>query len=319
MPEIRKHYVLDEYVIIATERARRPHEFISKDIAEKNNDNSNCPFCPGHESMIPGIIDEIKIDNDWIVRAIPNKYVAANINGDAEIKTDNEFYTYGNSYGVHEVIIETPNHTLEIDDLKKSHIKEIIEMLKKRVIQNYKIKGVKYVSLFKNKGADGGASLSHSHHQLISVNVVPEEIDKDIKAVRKYKLKHGKCPYCEIIKSEKDSYRKVIDDEFFAVFTPYASRFVMQCWIIPKRCIHSITEMTDDEVHSLSRIYKKVLYKLHDLPYNLLYKMADEKNKSYHFRIEIAPRLAKWAGFEHTTGIPINSVTPEMAAHFYRE
>jgi UDPglucose--hexose-1-phosphate uridylyltransferase len=318
MPELRKDYLSESYVIIATERAKRPLEFASK--KREISPSKTCPFCPKNENMIPGVIEEIKEGSDWIIRAIWNKYKAVKSEGVKSLRTDNEFYTFSDAVGEHEVIVETPIHGFEMEDLSEGHIQKIIRLLIRRINETYK-KGSEYVVVFKNRGDEAGASLSHTHHQVVSYNITPTEIRNDIGAVRSYRKRNNACPYCKIISSEKDSDRRIYQDNNFAAFTPYASRFSFEAWILPKRCVHSITELNDDEIKSLAKIMKNILKTLDKLnypPFNIFYRISGAKDSDYHFRIEIAPRLSKWAGFEYTTGTIINSMTPENAAKFYR-
>lgn len=318
MPQIRKDYLQEKYVIIASERAKRPMEFASK--KHEISSSESCPFCPGNEKMIPGIIEEIKEGNDWITRAIWNKYKIASSEGSKEIVIHNEFYTFGDAKGEHEVVIETPLHGVELEDLSKQQIEDIFKLIIKRIKANYE-KDAEYVVVFKNRGSDAGASLTHSHHQIVSYNILPTEIKEDIDAVKNYKMINLSCPYCKIIESEKNSDRRIAQDDYFAAFTPYASRFPLEAWILPKRCLHSITELNNEEISSLAKTMRNILRSLNMLNYpafNLFYKISNDKNKDYHFRIEIAPRLTKWAGFEHVTGTIVNTMSPENAAKFYR-
>lgn len=321
MPQLRKHYFLEKYVIIATDRAKRPIDF--KKDNKKLSPKENCPFCPENEHMIPRVIEESK-DNDysmWNIRAIENKFKAVGADY-SFLRTDNEFYTFGNAYGDHEVIIETPIHGLEFEDLNDNRIENTLKLIQRRLKEGYKKNGVEYVSCFKNRGDDAAASLSHSHHQIISYNLFPTEIKEEVVAIKDYKSKNGGvCPVCKVILSEKDSDRRIYQDDKFVVFSPYASRFCFEAWIMPRRCVYSITELSNDEISVLAKLLKKTLTTLNKMnypAYNLFYKMSNDKNKDYHFRIEIAPRLSKWAGFEFVTGTIINSVTPESAAKFYR-
>ena len=319
MSQLRKHYFLEKYAIIATERAKRPSDF--KKEGRKISPKETCPFCPENEHLIPRIIEEVKKDEKWELRAIENKFGYVGKNAPF-IRTDNEFYTFGNAYGSNEVIIETPLHGEEFEDLSEERINKTLKLITQRIKESYENKGVEYVSIFKNRGEDAGASLSHSHHQIISYNLFPSEIKEEVSAIKDYKSKNnGVCPMCKVILSEKDSERRIYQDEKFVAFTPYASRFCFEAWIMPRRCVHSLTELSDEEMMILSKILKKTLLTLNKMnypAYNLFYKMSNDKNKDFHFRIEIAPRLAKWAGFEYTTNTIINAVTPESAAKFYR-
>ena len=236
MPELRKDYVTDDYVIIATERSKRPHDFIHK--KEKKSPKSKCPFCPENENMVPKpIVDEIKDDKGkWMIRVIKNKFPAVKPKGNPEIQTHNKYYTFADAYGQHEVVIETPVHGKELEDLPLEHIEKVIEMYIKRLKEISKDKQIKYAALFKNRGKDAGASISHSHSQIIAYNLFPTKIQRKLDAVKKY----DKCPYCEIIESEKNSDRRCYENKDFVAFTPYASSFPFELWYLPKRHFASI-------------------------------------------------------------------------------
>jgi UDPglucose--hexose-1-phosphate uridylyltransferase len=319
MAELRKDYLTDDYVIIAKERAKRPDQFKS-DTIKTISDNTNCPFCPENEHMIPGVLDQDKPD-EWDVRAIPNKFCAVTKDGNPQIRTDNEFYTFGSAYGSHEVIIETPKHGVELHELEIDHIVKIIEMYVKRINVNLGEEGIIYPSLYKNKGIKAGASIAHSHTQLISYNHLPQTIKILSEKSDEYYQKNRMCAYCNIISRELNSERHISDDGKFFVFTPYASQYAMQFNLIPKRHLASITDLDGDEIRSLAENLKKYLTKLETLSspsYNILFNSCYDKNNYFHFFISVAPRLTTWAGFEKQTGTIINPVSPEEAAKFYK-
>ncbi len=318
MPELRKDYILDRYVIIASERAKRPSQFMQK--PKPKSDPKTCPFCPGNETMIPPVIDEIRDGDKWLVRAIPNKYKATSPEGQIFLKTDNEFYTFAAAYGHHEVIIETPNHEEELENLPTEHVVKVFEMMNRRILANLKKQDIKFVSLYKNRGEEAGASISHSHSQLIAYNVVPIEIKQKLEKISEYYNKNHSCPYCRIMHIEKNSYRRVFENNHFIAFTPYAARFPYEIWVFPKRHIASMTSLTNEELVSFAEIYKKIIQRLDFLnypPYNVVFNNVDPANEQFHFFIEICPRLSIFAGFEYSTGTIIQSVPPEDASRFY--
>ena len=194
MSELRKDYLTDDFVIIAKERAKRPDQFKGE---ETKSDPLNCPFCPENEGLLPGVIDEV--GNPWRVRAVPNKFGAVSDDGKYYIQTDNEFYTYSDAHGTHEVIIETRDHNVEMHDLDVGQIVEVIDMYISRIKENFKKDGVAYPALFKNKGLKAGASIAHSHTQLISYNLVPVTIQRQVSNASEYFEKNGSCPYCNIL------------------------------------------------------------------------------------------------------------------------
>lgn len=319
MNELRKDYILDRYVIISKERSKRPLLICEKPPAA--DDRTKCPFDPGHEHMLFGIINEIKKGDDWIIRVVPNKFSAVSLEGDPEIKTDNKFYTYASAYGFHEVIIETPDHETELEELPVEHIQGILKTFVWRIKELNDREHIKYVSLFKNRGLEAGASLKHSHSQIIAYNVKPSWISDELLKVYEYFVKNESCPYCEIIEREKTSDRRAFENESFVAFAPYASRFPYEIWIFPKKHYSNISNLKNEELFNLASMLKSILMQLDKLgypPYNLKIHNAQPAGEFFHFHIEISPRLSVWAGFELETGTVINTVAPEDAAKFYR-
>ena len=319
MGELRKDYILDRWVIIASERGKRPHEF-KKEKAQPE-DPKRCFFCPGNESMTPPEIMRLENDNPrtkkqwpWKMRVFPNKFMAVKAEGKSEIKTDNQFYTFSDNYGRHEVIVETPDYTKQLWDLKTKEIRQLLDIYCNRIDGIGKISGIKYVCVFKNSGKDAGTSIIHSHSQVIAYNKVPEFIKQKVDASKNY----PSCPYCSIISREKGSYRRCYENGSFVAFTPYASRFPFEIWIFPKDHIRSIVDLDASKKGHLADIMAKILIKLKRLnaPYNYVIHNAP-KDQDLHFHIEVLPRLATWAGFE-MFGTVINAMPPEEAAKFYR-
>ncbi len=314
MAELRKDYVLDRYVILATDRGKRPHQF-KLDKPSKKVDV--CYFCPGNENLTPPELGRKLLDasgiKNWSIRYFPNKFPAVQQKGTPYIRTDNEFFTFAAARGFHEVIVETPEHEKELADLPIEHIAEILKVYAARIKELSSFENIKYVVVFKNSGSAAGTSLVHTHSQVIAYNIVPEII------LRKEDVYSGKrvCPYCKIVDIEKTSDRRCYENGAFAAFTPYASRYPLEIWIFPKRHIKNITDFVDDEYYQLAEILKKILLKLKELnaPYNMYLQYGISK---LHFHIEITPRLATWAGFELGSDTIINSITPEDAANFYR-
>jgi UDPglucose--hexose-1-phosphate uridylyltransferase len=312
MPELRKDYILDRFVIIATERSKRPHQFLKQ--PDKSAANI-CYFCPGHEQDTPKEIHRIERDGAWIMRVFDNKFSAVSSQGDPIIRTDNTFYTFAEGVGKHEVIVETSDHAMQLADLSAQDIRELIKLYTLRVVELSKLPAVRYVCVFKNSGPEAGCSIPHSHSQIIAVNLIPPVVLEKESASSRYQ----RCPYCSIIQSEKDSLRRIFVDEYIACFAPYASRFPFEAIILPRRHIRHPSELSALELDSLSRCLKLVLVKLKEMnaPYNMYLHYGLDK---LHLQMTIAPRMpgSVWAGFELSSEIIINPVTPESAAEFYR-
>src|SRR3989344_1268578 len=256
--ELRKDYIIERYVIISEARGKRPHEF--KEEAKVSEEV--CFFCPGNENLTPPEIARINDKKgNWKIRIIPNKFAAAEPKGKAEINTDNKYYTYSDAYGYHEVVIETPDHQKQMWNFNEEEIKEILKVYCQRINALSAIPGIRYVSVFKNSGKDAGTSIVHTHTQVMANNLIPPEILDEIDAIKKF----PSCPYCEIIENEKKSYRRCFENESFAAFTPYASRFHYETWVFPKIHVNSITKMDDKMLLDLAKIMKQILFKLKEL------------------------------------------------------
>jgi UDPglucose--hexose-1-phosphate uridylyltransferase len=314
--ELRKDYILDRWVIIATGRGKRPEEFKSvDDIYANDKGPSSCFFCPGNESLTPPEIGRIKDGAGWKMRWFQNKFNAVDKKGNPSVNTDNKFFTYSDAYGSHEVIVETNDHKRQMIDLSEDELTDLLKVYTRRIEELMNQPNTKYVCVFKNEGPKAGTSIIHSHSQIISLNILPPVVKEKLDAVKKY----PSCPYCEILNIENKSFRHVHEDDTCVTFTPYASRFNFEVWIMPKSHYRTLMDFSDDELFDLAAALKRVLRKLKELNanFNIALYYAP-KGEDLHFHIEILPRLANWAGFELGSGVVINVVSPEDAAKFYR-
>jgi UDPglucose--hexose-1-phosphate uridylyltransferase len=317
MPELRKDYVLDRYVIIATERGKRPDQFKAttdtQGTANLAVEKAKCFFCPGNEHTTPPEIMRTGTKDKWLIRVFDNKFSAVALQGNYNIRTDNTFFTFADAVGKHEVIVETPNHDKTIADLNADECTSLIKVYSQRIEVLSKIPGVKYALLFKNQGKDAGTSIQHTHTQLIAYNLLPKAVEEEEIASEKF----GSCPYCAIMNIEKSSYRRVFESSTMVSFTPYASRFPFEAWVFPKRHVLRLSELNETEIRELAEMMLKLLAKLKELNANYNF-VVHYGIKNLHLHIEILPRLATWAGFELGSDTIINVMTPEKAAEFYR-
>lgn len=310
--EIRRDYLLDRWVIIAANRGKRPEDFKTK--GEKIEKTKVCVFCPGNEHMTPSEISRIGAGERWIIRSFPNLYAAThNTKAIAKKGPSNSLPAYGR----HEVIVESPDHEGLIQDLSLEHFVSLLDEYQARIDALNKLKGVKYTLVFKNFGRVAGASLYHTHTQVVGLPMVPPVIAEEAESG-----KDGKCKLCKILAKELKSARKVFEDEYVGAFAPYASRFPFEVWIQPKRHVKSIGEMTVDEKTSFATALKYVIKTLSDklgkTPYNF-YLHTSPKGKNLHFHLEFCPKISKIAGFELGTQMYINVMPPEKAGKFYRQ
>mgnify|MGYP001609805617 FL=1 len=244
-----------------------------------------------------------------------NKFPVVEKKDDIKLKSK-KFLQEEASYGAHEVIVETQHHKSQLVDLPVQQIKELLKVYKIRIKELSKLKYIKYVEVFKNQGKDAGTSLFHSHTQVVALAQAPTLLMEEALAVKKYK----KCPYCEIIKAESKSKRKIFETKNVIAFAPFASRFNYEAWIFIKCHKKTMEELEDYELEDLAITLKKILIKLKKInaSYNFFIHYSPQ-GEDLHFHIEITPRLATWGGFEISTDAIINSVLPEDAARFYRK
>lgn len=299
--EIRKSFIFNKYVIITPQRASRPHDF--KEYT-KDQANPSCPFCVKNVNQ-KNVIDKIKLKNDQIT-CLKNIFPAVSL--------DNK-----KAYGTQEVIIESQNHQKDLADLSLEHLEAILEMYIKRTKAITKNKKIDYILTFKNQGLKAGASLTHAHSQIFATEIVPEDLREEMILAQRHKIKHNRCAYCDIIKMEMKSSRKIYTDKYAVAFTPYASQFHYEAWIIPKRHVDNITELNESEKKSIAKILKHLALKMKKLNLSFNYFLHNVvSDKQQHFYIKIQPRDSIWAGVELGSGLVINSVSPEEAAKYYR-
>jgi len=303
--EIRKDYLLDQHVIITPSRLKRP-----KDVkAEKVTKNSpNCPFCVDNLDK-KNIVDRINKENSkkWQVVSINNIFPAVTLNNKK-------------AYGKQEVIIETPDHGLDLADLSEKQIYTVLKMYSQRTKALSKNKNLDYILCFKNHGVKAGASLKHSHSQVFASSIIPKELREETELAKDYKINNNSCVYCDVLKKEKESKRKVFEDKNIASFTPYASKYHYEVWIFPKRHLDNITLLNKGELRSFAKVLKIITKKLQalNIDYNFfLHNVVSDTTQ--HFYIKVQPRDSVWAGVELGSGLVINSISPEVAAKYYRE
>lgn len=327
MPEIRQNLVTREWVVIATERAKRPEDFKKeKAVKEIPSFDEKCPFCPGNEQNTPGETFRISDGKSWRVRVVPNKFAALNLEGERIRKIDGIKRSM-TGVGIHDVVIETPVHNLTTALLSIDEIKNIIESYKARYLQILKDKRIEMVIIFKNHGESAGTSLIHPHSQIIGTPVVPSQVRYRMDVAMDYFDDTGECIFCKIMNDElKEKERIVFETNHFVAFVPYAALSPFHTWIFPKRHMSSFIEINESETNDLAYMLKTVLGKFYyglnnpDFNYCIRSSPNDEHEvEYYHWYLTIVPRLVRTAGFELGSGMYINVTLPEENAEFLRK
>lgn len=304
-PEIRKDYIQEKYVIIAPKRGKRPHDIPQTKKYQKKM-IASCIFCPANLKDVPSLYKKGS-GNDWSINVIKNKFPAVSLDNDK-------------AYGQQEVVIETPDHTLELDDLSVDQIADLLEAYSERTKAISKNSKIEYILIFKNDGGVAGATLQHSHSQIFATQFLPPHLFDKSQRQQAYKLEHGNCVYCDVIAKESKGSRLIYRDKNVVAFTPYASMFNYEAWIMPIAHRDNITELTASERKSFAKMLKHILTKICqlDLPYNFYFHQIINDNDQ-HLYMKVVPRGSVWAGVEIGSGLIINPIDPDEAAEYYRQ
>jgi UDPglucose--hexose-1-phosphate uridylyltransferase len=326
MPELRLNLITKEWVIISTERAKRPDDFRSR-IRQKPLPRymHTCPFCPGNESKTPEEIYRLSDGDQWKIRIVPNKFAALN-RGAERMRINDGYKHVVSGFGIHDVIIESPLHNMTTALLPIEQIIDLIDTYRRRFTELYSDMRIGHVIIFKNHGEGAGTSLEHPHSQIIGTPVTPFQVRARIEETMKFFDITGECLICRTLKEEKEEGKRVIfETEHFMAFIPYAAISAFHTWVFPKRHTGSFSDISDEEIRDLALNLKTVLAKLYrglnnpDFNYSIRSnRPKDAKSEFSHWYISIIPRISTTAGFELGSGIYINASLPEASAVFLR-
>lgn len=328
-PEFRKDPTSGLWVIISPERQNR---FVEDSTHDPKNILRDCPFCPGNESQTPPEIEVVRPESfsnskaKWLIRVVPNKFPALTETS-RTFDSHNSIYSSVPGTGIHEVVIESPDHFANLMSMTTNELVLILKVFRKRIREIKKNKLLKYVLIFKNSGRKAGASLSHPHSQIVATPMLSTKTAFEQDHLRKYYAKNSSCLYCDLITNELiDNARIVEMSKEFVAFEPFASRFPFETWLISKNHSPSFEEETEDRLREFARLLKSVFSRLFRVlkleDYNFLIHTAplQEDNAHYfHWHAEILPCMANIAGFERGAGFYINEIFPEEAAMKLRD
>jgi UDPglucose--hexose-1-phosphate uridylyltransferase len=327
MSELRKDPIVGRWVIIASERGKRPSDFFSE---IRDPRGAFCSLCPGNESKTPPEVYALRPEGSppntpgWQLRVVKNKFPAL-IADDQLEQTKRGVFESMSGVGDHEIIIETPLHNTRLSDLEAEEVVNVLRAYRERIFALKQDIRFRFVMVFKNHGAAAGASLKHSHSQLVALPIVPIQISEEMEGARQYYNNHHHCIFCAIIKQEISAKVRVIEEgDGIVVVAPFASRFPFEAWLIPWEHYPSFENMEGygGLAYCLQQVLRRLDHVLGDPPYNFVIHTApfgESANDYYHWHLEIMPRVTNVAGFEWGTGFYINPTPPEEAAKYLRE
>jgi UDPglucose--hexose-1-phosphate uridylyltransferase len=329
MPQLRKDPVLKQWVIISPERRKRPSDFKIEDPIQE--DPSQCPFCEGNERLTPDETMAFRKSGStanqagWWVRVIPDQSPILVPNGDAGREGIGMFDAM-NSIGIHEVVVETPNHQQNLQSVPLDQLREVIWAYKQRLLEIKKNPRFKHFMVVKNSGR-GVSSFSHSHSHIVATPIIPKRIEEEIDGAREYFHYHDRCIYCDILRQETGEPSRIVhQDALFMVFCPFASRFPFEMLVIPKVHQPFFENIDNDHVQGFAQALQQALKRMQtllpNLPYNFILHTSpcsDSYRDFFHWHLEIIPKLTRVAGFEWGSGFYINPMPPEEAAQMLRD
>ncbi len=330
MSELRKDPVTGRWVIISTDRRKRPSDFRLESVTPGPSDS--CPFCEGREQMTPRELLAHRNGSapngpGWSLRVVPNQFPVLRVEGTLDRQGEGLFDKM-NGIGAHEVIIETPRHEETLATMAEGDVEQVLWAFRERVQDLKQDRRFRYIIIFKNYGTAAGAHLDHSHSQLIALPIVPREVRDEIDGARTHYTAKERCVFCDIVRQETQERRRVIaENADMVAVAPYAPRFPFETWILPRRHQAAFEDAPRHEYAALGRLIGDVLRRMNRTlrtpPYNLLIHSAPlheaVAGDFYHWHVEIIPTLTSVAGFEWATGFYYNPTSPEEAAQVLRD
>ncbi len=322
--ELRLDLVSNDWVVIATGRARRPETFAKEKRIKEDVSKEDCPFCqPNIEEKA---IEKInRKDGSWFILSMPNDFPALS-QRDSLNQREKGPYQIMDGHGYHEVVI-TADHDKPTAEFSKEEMKMMVDLYQKRYLDLIKKKFIKYVSIFYNHGREAGATIVHPHSQIIAIPVIDPDLKDSLDGAERYYREHQQCVYCQMLEWDiKDGKRIIYQNEKFAVLCPFAPQVSFEVRIYPKEHQSTFEKMTEPEkdlfADAMQVALNRIAQALDDPPYNFYFHTAPAdrgRYENYHWHLNILPKTAVMAGFELGAGIEISTIEPEKAAAFLKK
>lgn len=314
-PQRRLDLLTGKHTLIAASRECRPDDFRhTPEIVESRE----CPFCPGNEGLTPPESLRYGAD-DWLTRVFPNKYPAV-------WEPGNGMAPHGRcqgAEGAHEVIVESPRHIASFSQLTTEEARSALRVYAAR-LKHYRDAGFASSYLFKNCGRDAGASLEHVHSQLIALHRVPAPLRQRMRRDYCFRERWGESISSMILRFEQQDARRLLEaDDQFCIFAPYASRAPYELRIWPTKVEPAFEQLgrerADRVAEALLRLTRALEAVVENVAYNVIFHTAPWRCRAGEaapdrWRIDLVPRIARWAGYELGTDEYINPIAPEEAA-----
>jgi len=326
MAELRREPITRTWVVVTTDNPKGPSDYLPfKPPYQPQETGEVCPFCPGHEAMTPKETFMVSREGGgWAVRVIPNKFPFFHIEGEFDRRPEG-MYDVMEAIGAHEIVVETPEHKQHFAFMETQQIEKILRAYRERLTDLEKDQRFQQFLILKNYP---GVFNRHPHSHLMAMPVIPRRIDEEIDGALDYYQRKERCIFCDIIKEEIAMRKRVIlETVHFLVFSPFASRYPFETWIVPKKHTPDFHQIDEEGIEDLSVALQSLFLRLHKLlsdpPYSLAFHTSPIQSRfrrsEYHWHIETRLRIGLREGFEWGTGFFVNPTPPEDAAAYLRE
>lgn len=326
--ELRQDLVSGDWIVIASQRGKRPNQLIKKTKKREIAPKTGCPF---EDLQKSGHGEPILIYRDkkekWQIQIVNNKYPAFRHQNKCVSIFKNGPYSVTQAIGHHDLVV-TRDHNKNFSRLSFEEALKVFESFRERYLMLLEDPCTSYVSIFHNWGPAAGASIYHPHYQIIAIPVIPPDVEHSLEGSRRFYKKHKKCVHCVMISQElKKKIRIIFQNKEAIAFAPFVSKEPFEVRIFPKKHLPYFENTPDrilaDIVETLQFVLKKISKNMKDPDYNFFIHTAPIKDKrkykNYHWHIEVVPKTNIDAGFELSTGVEINSVDPDEAAKFLKK
>lgn len=324
--ELRQDIVTGDWVVIAKARAQKPEAFKAPEEESTPVNKADCPFCnPEKTGQKKDTLIYYRDDSEWSLRVFPNKFPAFSRESGLLRHFEEGPYFGMEGVGYHELII-TREHDKTFGQMSVENLAELVDSFRTRYLELMNKKSVNYIMIIHNHGKKAGASQPHPHCQLFAIPVISPGVNLELRGAESYYRTKRNCVFCTMVEWEKKEKRRIVfENDYFIVFTPYASRSAFELWIMPKKHSPYFERVNNKEEWELGEALKQAMEKLYyglnnpSINFYLHTSPCDGKDYDhYHWHIEILPRTSIWAGFELATGIEVSAMVPEEAAAFLR-
>jgi len=326
MADLRNEPVTRTWVVVTTDHPKGPSDYLPfKPPYRPQEAEGWCPFCPGHEEMTPRETFMLSGEGGrWAVRVIPNKFPFFHIEGEFDRRPEGMYDVMG-AIGAHEIVVETPGHKQNFASMDTQQIEKILQAYRERLKDLEKDRRFQQFLILKNYP---GVFNRHPHSHIMAMPVIPRRIDEEIYGTLDYYQRKERCIFCDIIKEEISMKKRVIlETVHFVVFSPFASRYPFETWIVPKKHAPDFHHIQEEGIEDLAAAIQSLFLRFHKLlsdpPCSLAFHTSPVQSRfhrsEYHWHIETRLRIGLREGFEWGTGFFVNPTPPENAAAFLRE